>query len=69
VPDRELDFFDAKGLLALILDTTRARKISEKESSLPFLEEGKGIDLYFENKYLGFYGELSSKIAEERDFL
>jgi len=69
VPDHEFDFFDAKGLVTSLVDSARARKISEKESKLSFLEDGKGIDLYFENNYLGFYGELSSVIAEERDFL
>jgi len=69
VPAKQRDFFDAKGLASLILDSVRAQGIRAEKSQLSFLNSDRGIDLQFENVPLGFYGELSSEIAEKMDFL
>lgn len=66
---RERDFFDAKGLVTLILNAFRARNIRFEKSTQPFLNPERGIDLLFESTPLGFFGELAPEIALKMDFL
>ncbi|HNT34288.1 MAG TPA: phenylalanine--tRNA ligase subunit beta [bacterium] len=69
VPARERDFFDAKGLVMLILNATRARNIRFQKSTSSFLNPERAMDMFFEGIPLGFFGELAPEIAEKMDFL
>jgi len=60
--DKELnyDFYDIKQIVELIASEF-SMDISLKPSNRTFMEENKGVDVYYNNKVIGFMGVLNSE--------
>tara|TARA_Y100001970_G_C14243489_1_gene866414 strand:+ start:1032 stop:3485 length:2454 start_codon:yes stop_codon:yes gene_type:complete len=65
--NNELNYFEARGKISNILQKVKIedRKSIDKE----FLHPGMSSDLYIENKYSGFFGEIHPKLISENKSL
>ncbi|WP_456456015.1 phenylalanine--tRNA ligase subunit beta [Thermovibrio sp.] len=64
---REVDFYDAKGILEEVLDFLRLKGEFEREEELSFLHPGQSAKVKVLGKTVGFIGKLHPKVLEAFD--
>lgn len=60
----ENDFYELKNLMYKIVNIY-SKKIEIKESNMPFLHPGKSIDIFVDNEFIGYLGEIHPKVQKE----
>jgi len=58
-----LDLFDVKGALEALIEAMDVGPLEVRETSAPFLEEGRGAEILVEGRPVGRFGELHPKVA------
>lgn len=67
--DREVDYFDGKGLLESLLATLRAENVTFRRGEHPVLHPGRTAVLEFSGEPLGIVGEIHPQIKAEFDLV
>jgi phenylalanyl-tRNA synthetase beta chain len=63
----EVDFYDVKGPLETLLEGMGVENATFRPSKCPFLHPGKSADMFVNDEYVGFLGELSPAKTREHD--
>lgn len=63
--EREVDFFDVKGICESILESCNVYHYTVKESKLPYFLPGQAADIFVNNHSIGNCGKLDPNIAED----
>jgi phenylalanyl-tRNA synthetase beta chain len=64
VPERNIDFYDLKGLLELLLEGIGIKKYHFEVVTVPWLEEGISIQIMDNGNRFGIFGQLSAQTGE-----
>jgi phenylalanyl-tRNA synthetase beta chain len=61
----EVDFYDLKGILEVLLEKFRIPGGTLKRSTKPFLHPGQSADIFIDGKEVGLLGQIHPSVAEE----
>jgi phenylalanyl-tRNA synthetase beta chain len=67
VPERNVDFYDLKGLLELLLEGIGIGKYHFEAVTVPWLDEGTSIQIMDNDARFGIFGQVSSRSREVFD--
>lgn len=63
-PSANVDFYDLKGYLELILDRFKVENVELTRSNRPFLHPGQAADILCSGEIIGYLGQVHPRIAE-----
>ena len=64
-PKREVDYYDLKGALEIVLEAFEVNEATFVPSNISFLHQGTSADVVLDGKTIGFLGELAPKKARD----
>jgi phenylalanyl-tRNA synthetase beta chain len=64
-PKREVDYYDLKGALEIVLEAFEVNEATFVPSNISFLYRGTSADVVLDGKTIGFLGELAPKKARD----
>lgn len=67
--DREVDYYDGKGLLETLFDALRVEKVTFRRGEHPVLHPGRTAVLEYAGEQLGIVGEIHPQIKAEFDLV